>query len=342
MQIKFPNKLIFVVIFVFWVFVCGSVLYLNLNLLNLPRTLIIKDVLLSVFISVLPLALLFVLFKFVFSLFSKPINVIAIGLAYIIKCCYLQKFVVNQIYNNPGVYEDSFWIRIITLFFIISGFVFLMWVLQHIKKLNKHYELQLESQKNNQEAELIKLRQQIQPHFLFNSLNSINALVISKPKQAREMVQNLSGFLRGTIKKEDSKLVTLKEEYSLLNLYLDIEKVRFGNRLTINSMVNKACLDMLLPPLILQPILENAIKYGLYNTIDEVILSIAINPKNEGMQIEIQNPYDEESSVTRKGEGFGLMSIEKRLNIIYRRNDLLQIQKNNKVFITSVYIPKLK
>src|SRR6185369_9240642 len=88
-----------------------------------------------------------------------------------------------------------------------------------------------ETLKFSREAELATLRQQLQPHFLFNSLNSISALAGSKPEQARLMIQQLSDFLRGTIKKDDAALVTLEEELQHLQLYLDIEKVRFGHRL---------------------------------------------------------------------------------------------------------------
>src|SRR5690606_11377571 len=86
-------------------------------------------------------------------------------------------------------------------------------------------------EKISREAELYKLRQQLHPHFLFNSLNSINALIHSQPEQARKMVQQLSEFLRGTLKREENQLISLEEELQYLKLYLDIEKVRFGHRL---------------------------------------------------------------------------------------------------------------
>ena len=116
------------------------------------------------------------------------------------------------------------------------------------------------------ESELFKLRQQLQPHFLFNSLNSINALIGNRPDEARKMVQQLSDFLRGTIKKEETQWVTLQEEMQYLQLYLDIEKVRFGNRLSTAIEIGEDVSEMTLPALILQPIVENAIKFGLYDT----------------------------------------------------------------------------
>ena len=95
----------------------------------------------------------------------------------------------------------------------------------------EHEQRKADAEKLAKEAELFKLRQQLQPHFLFNSLNSINALIGMRPEEARKMVQQLSDFLRGTIKKEETQWVSLEEELQYLQLYLDIEKVRFGNRL---------------------------------------------------------------------------------------------------------------
>src|SRR5690606_35869240 len=113
-------------------------------------------------------------------------------------------------------------------------------------------------------AELAKLRQQLQPHFLFNSLNSISALAGSKPEEARKMVHQLSEFLRGTLHKDEQTLVPFSDELRHLQLYLDIEKVRFGNRLKTEIDTHETCLNLKLPSLILQPVVENAIKFGLY------------------------------------------------------------------------------
>ena len=97
------------------------------------------------------------------------------------------------------------------------------------------------------EAELFKLRQQLAPHFLFNSLNSISALIGSRPEQARKMIQQLSDFLRGNLRKEDQQWVQLSEELQYLELYLEIEKVRFGHRLSTELDYAPECLDCKMP-----------------------------------------------------------------------------------------------
>src|SRR5690606_14447843 len=119
------------------------------------------------------------------------------------------------------------------------------------------------------EAELSKLRQQLQPHFLFNSLNSISALAGTRPEEARKMIHQLSDFFRSTLKKESQKLIPFSEELEHLTLYLEIEKVRFGHRLRTDVTCSNEALMYRIPPLLLQPIVENAIKFGLYDTLGE-------------------------------------------------------------------------
>ena len=190
------------------------------------------------------------------------------------------------------------------------------------------------------EAELNKLRQQLQPHFLFNSLNSISALTGSQPEKARHMIQQLSDFLRGTLKKEQQQWTTFEEELQYLQLYLDIEKVRFGYRLQTNIETDEAVLQMRLPSMLLQPLVENAIKFGLYDTIGEVTIFISAKKVNDLLEVTVQNPYDESTATPLKGTGFGLSSIRRRLFLLFARQDLLQIKKEAQQFITIISIPQ--
>ena len=191
------------------------------------------------------------------------------------------------------------------------------------------------------EAELFKLRQQLAPHFLFNSLNSISALIGSRPEQARKMIQQLSDFLRGNLKKEDQQWVPLSEEIQYLELYLDIEKVRFGHRLSTVIICEEECLERKLPPMLLQPIVENAIKFGLYDTTEAVTIAIRARLDGKFVRIEVENPFDPETSRPKKGTGFGLTSIQRRLYLIFARPDLMETHVNNNLFTTIVRIPQL-
>src|ERR1700759_4353892 len=153
-----------------------------------------------------------------------------------------------------------------------------------------------DAEKLSKEAELFKLRQQLAPHFLFNSLNSISALIGSRPEQARKMIQQLSDFLRGNLKKEEQQWITLSEELQYLELYLEIEKVRFGHRLSAQIDHDETSLAMKIPPMVLQPILENAMKFGLYDTTDKVTISIRARAEGSYAVISVQNPFDPETS----------------------------------------------
>lgn len=217
----------------------------------------------------------------------------------------------------------------------ITSVLWYNWVEQ--KKIDKR---KTDAERLSKEAELFKLRHQLQPHFLFNSLNSINALIGIDPQQARKMVLQLSDFLRGTLKKEESQMVTLEEEVNYLNLYLEIEKVRFGNRLLTEIVLPDACRQMLIPALLLQPVVENAIKFGLYDTTGETVIKIHCEKQGNELNVLVSNPHDPDTSLPMKGTGFGLSSIKRRLYLLFARNDLLTTASKGTIFETRIKIPQ--
>ncbi len=204
---------------------------------------------------------------------------------------------------------------------------------------------EMEERKNQAEqlardAELFKLRQQLQPHFLFNSLNSINALIGSDAMAARKMVQQLSDFLRGTIKKEETQLASFAEELQHLQLYLDIETIRFGNRLQTIITKEEECNDKKIPALLLQPVVENAIKFGLYDTTGQTVIHINAIMENNELLVRVKNSFDPETSSNRQGLGFGLQSIQRRLYLLFARTNLLSCYTDDNIFITELKIPQ--
>jgi len=214
----------------------------------------------------------------------------------------------------------------------------LLWYTQ--QEQNENESRRNEIAEISKEAELFKLRQQLQPHFLFNSLNSISALTGSQPEKARHMIQQLSDFLRVTLRKEENSWNTLQEELEYLQLYLEIEKVRFGQRLQTEMMIDEGTASMKLPALLLQPVVENAIKFGLYDTIGEVKIRVMSSVENGQLRITVENPYDAETSANLGGTGFGLSSISRRLYLLFARQDLLTTTTNEHTFITSIIIPQ--
>lgn len=196
-----------------------------------------------------------------------------------------------------------------------------------------------EMERLNKEAELFKIRQQLQPHFLFNSLNSINALIALRPDEARKMVQQLSDFLRGTIRKEENQFISFQEEIEYLKLYLEIEKVRFGYRLTTELDIANETLNWRLPALLAQPLMENAIKFGLYGTTGKVLIRMKAVIDKDHLAVTITNPFDPDMQMP-PGTGFGLKSVQRRLYLLFGRSDLIEIQKTSGEFIVVFRIPQ--
>ncbi|WP_276363193.1 histidine kinase [Daejeonella sp. H1SJ63] len=250
----------------------------------------------------------------------------------------------NLLLNDPS-YSEFLYNSLPVRFFIglliigLMAMVSVVWYTQEDQKESE--KRKTEAERLAREAELYNLRQQLQPHFLFNSLNSITALIGSRPEEARKMIHQLSDFLRGTLKKEDQQPVSLMDELEHLQLYLDIEKVRFGHRLSTEISYNESCKTKLIPPMLLQPIVENAIKFGLYDTTGVVTISIFGECTENELHITVQNPFDPDTSRPKHGTGFGLSGVKRRLHLLFGRTDLLETTSHSHIFTTIVKIPQL-
>lgn len=208
------------------------------------------------------------------------------------------------------------------------------------KDLKQEVELQRSNELILKETELFKLRQQLQPHFLYNSLNSINALVLIQPEKAQAMVGKLSDFLRLSVKRESQESIPLEDELSYIESYLAIESIRFGDRL--NVIVERsfdATQHLFIPPFVLQPVLENAIKFGLYGNTGNVTIDIRLEWQQNLLVISVKNPYDI-TAQPPKGTGFGLEGIRRRLYLLFARADLVETRQANNMFTTILKIPQ--
>ncbi len=171
---------------------------------------------------------------------------------------------------------------LVVLYIMISGLNF---SIKFYKEL-KEKELVAERLKAlASEAKFKALKSQIHPHFLFNTLNSVNALVIENPRQARKMVDQLSGLLRMSLDSQDKTLMPLKTELKFAHLYLEIEKVRFGNKLDYLEEVDPELLDVFFPAMVLQPLLENAVKHGIAKSRKGGAIRLAIERREDKLRI---------------------------------------------------------
>lgn len=196
----------------------------------------------------------------------------------------------------------------------------------------------LETEVSARESELRALRAQLNPHFLFNSLNSISALVGSDPEGARRMCERLGDFLRRTLALGARDAVTLGEELELVDRYLSIEQVRFGARLRFERRVGPGAEDCVVPPLILQPLVENAVKHGVADRVDGGVIVIEARRDGGLLRIEVENPLDEEAP-SRRGSGLGLANVRRRLDVYGAREARLDAVRDGEAFRVSLAMP---
>lgn len=242
--------------------------------------------------------------------------------------------------NYLDLLPKIFFLRWFILLLLMLSIVQQLWIDKHLQEQNQAFNRLLEKERQLTKAEMNNLQQQFQPHFLFNSLNSINALVKSQPEKAREMLINLSDFLRKTIQKGKEDYNSLDDEINYLELYMSIEKVRFGERLQVKINVTDDCKSAILPSLILQPLVENAIKFGVNGTLGAIQIDIQITYQNNLLFVSISNPFDSDSMAKNGGTGYGLKSVERKLGLIYRRTDLLSIKNEENTFTVQLKIPQ--
>jgi LytS/YehU family sensor histidine kinase len=194
----------------------------------------------------------------------------------------------------------------------------------------------------NKNLELTNMKLNLQPHFIFNALNSIRSLILENQNKAREAVMQLSNILRNSLISDKAELVSLQSEFDLVKDYLSLENIRYEERLQITYLINQDCLQSLLPPMLLQTLVENAIKHG-----------IAVSPNGGKIILSIKETYLDQILITientglylpvtiNANNGFGLESSIKRLNYLFGKQAKLFLENSlNNTVITTLQIPK--
>jgi len=206
---------------------------------------------------------------------------------------------------------------------------------------------ELESMLMAQEAELRMLRTQIDPHFLFNSLNSISALTSVDAQAARRMTLELASFFRHSLGLEAHKKVALGEELVLIRHFLAIEQVRFGERLQVDMAVTDAARACLVPPMIIQPLVENAVKHGICNLPEGGSIRISARRAGSILHIRVDNPVDEDlptglersAGHSGAGAGIGLANVRQRLAGAYKHDASIRWGRHENNFSVEIAMP---
>jgi two-component system, LytTR family, sensor kinase len=254
----------------------------------------------------------------------------------------ITKFIMTTVIpeaNNYSLYwVKTFPYRVGTGVFIFGLIILTYYLFVSLSNLSEKNAKEAKLESLVRETELKMLRSQINPHFLFNSLNSISSLTITDPEKAREMVVKLSEFMRYALSRKDEQPVTLQNELENLRLYLDIEKVRFGNKLRTEEEIDANCLEFKIPVMLLQPLYENAVKHGVYESTESVSIKTTAKLVGGFLEIIIANDYDSSPSI-RKGTGTGILNVTRRLELFYGNKASIKSTKENGVYTVSIYIP---
>ena len=249
---------------------------------------------------------------------------------------------ISQLFIESEEYQlfliESIPWRVISAVFLYSIIALIYYLVMYYHDLQEKYQNEIQLNETIIESELNLLKSQINPHFLFNSLNSISSLTISDGEKAREMIIKLSDFLRHTVSKDNNRFTTLGKEIENVKRYLEIEKIRFGKKLQFEFNLEGECNEVAIPVMILQPLYENAVKHGVYESTSTVSIKTNCQMREDHLQISIVNNYDSDAAA-RKGAGIGLKNINDRLKLIYKNDKLIKTTKSESDFKVELFIP---
>ena len=223
----------------------------------------------------------------------------------------------------------------VMLFLLVLSVHYVVLAFEAFRAAERH---QLELQVLTRDAELRALRAQIDPHFLYNSLNSISALTGSDPAAARRMCLLLAEFLRSTLRVSTQERITMEDELSLADRFLSIEQVRFGPRLHVERYIDEGAAQCRIPPLVLQPLLENAIYHGVEPGTGASDVLVRITKRGERVLAQIENPYLE-AEVQRAGNRMALENIRERLQLFFDAEAKIAIRATDGRYRVELEIP---
>jgi len=261
-------------------------------------------------------------------------GIVAIGSAII----YIEKLYV---YRGSVEYAPAAIFNFPNLFIRCFEQVYLIGITTSIKLVKewlKHQQLAKEKEKHYLQTELNFLKSQIQPHFFFNTLNNLYSLTLKKSDQAPEIVLKLSDLMSYMLYESNAPQVSLLKEIAYLQNYLEVEKLRFGHRLTVSFTMGGEMSQLSIPPMILILFLENSFKHGVKNNLQQIKIEISIEVDSHFLYFKVTNPVSELSD-TSQNNGIGLKNARRRLELLYGNDFVLDTKTWNKTYIVSLKIP---
>ncbi|MCX6258960.1 MAG: histidine kinase [Bacteroidia bacterium] len=279
------------------------------------------------------------------SVFNAMINHVTAAAIILAIWIGVSTTILHDIFNSDTNYQEflnrSIAWRVISGFFFYSILVLIYFMIIYYNDLQERIIREARLNEILRTAELDLLKSQINPHFLFNSLNSVSSLTITNPEKAQDMIIKLSDFLRYSISHKDTAFSEFGSEISNSKRYLEIEQVRFGSRLSPVFDISPECSGAMIPAMLLQPLYENAVKHGVYESTEAIMIHTSCSMETDNLLIIITNNYEQIAS-SRKGAGIGLKNISERLRLIYKEDQLLTIENSGSVFTVKLKIPQGK
>ena len=236
-----------------------------------------------------------------------------------------------------GLWQDGWAIQITIGWF--SSFIEYVVIMAVISAID-YYQLYLQKQRDLDSARLNALKMQLQPHFLFNTLNSITSLIDIDKKSAQKMLSQLGYLLREILEHDDQVFIPLDQEIKYVATYLDIEHTRFQDRMKIEINVEEDVQRAKIPALLLQPLVENAVKHGISKCADGGAIKVNVLKKDDDIEITVANDFRKMNGAAKdKGYGIGLSNIRSRLSQIYGSRYSYEQSIEGSIFISKISIP---
>jgi two-component system sensor histidine kinase AlgZ len=232
--------------------------------------------------------------------------------------------------------QGALWFAAGTLLYLLS--TGLHYAVLGVMRASEAEQRAAEARMLAREAQLQALKFQLNPHFLFNSLHSIAALATLDGGRAREMCVRLASFLRRSLGLGDREVIPLREELALAQSYLEVEQVRFGDRLRVETDVENGCEDCAVPALLLQPLVENAIKHGVAGMVEPGSIRLAARRSGPDVAITLENAFDPDSTAPAK-LGIGLTHVRRRLEVRYGDGASFQAGPEDHVYRVMLRLP---
>ncbi len=247
---------------------------------------------------------------------------------------------------NPGAFQSSDLSFVDLLLFQFGSFfiLYLFWnLIYFMYHYFENYSTTLKFEATINEIKLNKLKSQLNPHFIFNALNSIRALVDEDPKKSKIAITQLSNILRNSLMMDERRLIKFNEEMRIVKDYLALEGIRFEERLNTEFEIHPNSNNFEVPPLMVQTLVENGIKHGISNLVEGGLLKVTTHVDDDKLNIQIRNSGQYLNGVLMKHSGYGIENTRQRLKLLFGDESSFSIMNENEKFVlTDVVIPKLK